>query len=103
MLAVDDGTIARLFASVPGGLTVYQRSGDGAWTYYYAHLDGYAQDLREGAAVRAGDVLGYVGTSGDAGTTPHLHFAIFKRDRESGWWEGTAVDPFPLLRAAIRR
>ena len=103
VLAVDDGTIAKLFTSVPGGLTVYQFSTDGGWTYYYAHLDRYADGLREGGAVRAGDLLGYVGTTGNAGTTPHLHFAILKRGPENRWWEGTAVDPFPLLHAALRR
>jgi murein DD-endopeptidase MepM/ murein hydrolase activator NlpD len=100
VVAVDDGVIARLFTSVPGGLTVYELSADGAWTYYYAHLDHYPEGLREGALVRTGDVLGYVGTTGNAGPTAHLHFAILKRDAESSWWEGTAVDPYPLLRAA---
>jgi len=100
VVAVDDGVIARLFTSVPGGLTVYELSADGAWTYYYAHLDRYPEGLHEGALVRAGDVLGYVGTTGNAGTTAHLHFAIMKRDTESSWWEGTAVDPYPLLRGA---
>jgi murein DD-endopeptidase MepM/ murein hydrolase activator NlpD len=103
VVAVDDGVVARLFTSVPGGLTVYELSTDGAWTYYYAHLDRYAEGLRKDALVRAGDVLGYVGTTGNAGATPHLHFAILKRDPESGWWEGTAVDPYPLLRAARAR
>jgi murein DD-endopeptidase MepM/ murein hydrolase activator NlpD len=103
VVAVEDGVIARLFTSVPGGLTVYELSADGGWTYYYAHLDRYAEGLRDGALVRTGDVLGYVGTSGNAGTTAHLHFAILKRDAESGWWEGTAVDPYPLLRAARPR
>ena len=103
VLAVDDGSIAKLFTSVPGGLTVYQFSDDGTWSYYYAHLESYAEGLREGAAVRAGDILGYVGTSGNAGNTPHLHFAIFKRGPESRWWEGTPVDPFPPLRAAVQR
>lgn len=103
VLAVDDGTIAKLFTSVPGGLTIYEFSADGGWTFYYAHLDRYADGLREGAAVRVGDLLGYVGTTGNAGTTPHLHFAILKRGFDSRWWEGTAIDPFPLLDAAQRR
>jgi len=102
VLAVDNGKIAKLFTSVPGGLTIYQTSDDGLWTYY-AHLDRYAEGLREGADVRSGDLLGYVGTTGNAGTTPHLHFAIFKRDAQSRWWEGTAVDPFPLLRMVVAK
>jgi murein DD-endopeptidase MepM/ murein hydrolase activator NlpD len=103
VLAVDDGTVAKLFGSVPGGLTVYQFSADGTWSYYYAHLDAYAEGLHDGAAVRAGDVLGYVGTTGNAGATPHLHFAIFRLDAERRWWEGTPIDPYPLLRAAAQR
>ena len=102
--AVDAGTVVKLFTSVPGGLTAYQFSADGVWCYYYAHLDGYAEGLAEGAAVAPGDVLGYVGISGNAGTTPHLHFAIFKVGAPGTWWgAGTPIDPYPLLRAALAR
>ena len=103
VLAVDDGVVAKLFTSVPGGLTVYQFSVDGTWSFYYAHLDRYVDGLREGVPVRRGELLGYVGTSGNAGTTPHLHFAIFKLGSERRWWEGTPIDPYPLLRAAAAR
>ncbi|MBA2356028.1 MAG: M23 family metallopeptidase, partial [Acidobacteria bacterium] len=67
--------------------------------YYYAHLDRYASGLAEGAAVRRGQVLGYVGSTGNADKdAPHLHFAIFRLGPERRWWEGEPVDPFPVLR-----
>jgi murein DD-endopeptidase MepM/ murein hydrolase activator NlpD len=99
VLAVDDGAIARLFESERGGLTVYQFDPSRAYAYYYAHLDGYAPGLRDGDEVFRGQVLGYVGTTGNAPPgTPHLHFAIFKLGLERRWWEGTAVDPYLVFR-----
>jgi murein DD-endopeptidase MepM/ murein hydrolase activator NlpD len=84
---------------VPGGLTVYEFSADGTLAYYYAHLDRYAEGLRENASVRAGDVIGYVGTTGNAPpNAPHLHFAIFRLGPERQWWKGTPINPYPLLR-----
>ena len=99
VLAVADGTVAKLFTSAAGGLTLYEFSADGTWCFYYAHLDGYADGMREGRMLHAGDVIGYVGTTGNAGATSHLHFAIFKLGPERIWWQGTAIDPYPLLRA----
>ena len=98
--AVDDGCIARLFESKAGGLTVYQFDPTLTYTYYYAHLERYADDIEEGDPVRRGQVLGYVGTSGNAPpNTPHLHFAIFITGVEKRWWEGTPIDPFDVWRA----
>ena len=98
VVAVDDGVVAKLFHSVPGGLTVYLFDRDRGFAYYYAHLDGYAPNLHETQPVRRGDVIGYVGSSGDAAAgSPHLHFAIFKLETEPRWWRGTAIDPHPLL------
>ena len=97
--AVEDGTIARLFFSKAGGVTVYQFDPSSTFCYYYAHLERYADGLREGQAVRKGQVLGYVGTSGNAPKdTPHLHFAIFRLTAEKRWWEGTPIDPYDVLR-----
>jgi murein DD-endopeptidase MepM/ murein hydrolase activator NlpD len=97
VLAVDDGFVQKLFTSVPGGLTIYEFDREGAYCYYYAHLDRYAEGLKEGTAVKKGDMIGYVGTSGNAPPgTPHLHFTIFKLGPEKQWWKGTAVNPFPL-------
>jgi len=99
VLAVEDGTVAKLFTSRAGGLTVYQFDPSNKYVYYYAHLDRYAPNLKEGLAVRKGDVLGAVGTTGNAPKdTPHLHFAISKMDPDKRWWGGTAVDPFLVWR-----
>ena len=98
IVAAAPGRIEKLFTSEKGGITVYIRSGDRRITYYYAHLAGYAMDLREGAAVRAGDVIGYVGSSGDADPgAPHLHFEIMRKDPSASWSEGRSVNPYPLL------
>ena len=99
ILAVEDGKVAKLFTSKQGGLTVYQFDPSTTYTYYYAHLERYAEGLKEGDPVRRGQVLGYVGTSGDAPPdTPHLHFAIFRLTPEKHWWQGTALNPYPILR-----
>lgn len=100
VFAVDDGTVAKLFTSKPGGLTVYQFDPQGRLAYYYAHLDRYAEGLKEGMALRRGDLVGYVGTSGNAGDTPHLHFAVFRLGPERRWWEGDPVNPYPALSRA---
>jgi murein DD-endopeptidase MepM/ murein hydrolase activator NlpD len=99
IVAVEDGTIAKLFQSKAGGTTIYQFDPTSTYAYYYAHLERYADRLREGLQVRRGDVLGYVGTSGNAPkNTPHLHFAILKLGQDKKWWQGTAIDPFDVLR-----
>lgn len=98
VVAAVDGTIAKLHTSDAGGLTIYQFDDAQQRSYYYAHLDAYAPGLREGQRVRAGDVLGTVGTSGNAPQdAPHLHFGIFALGADKRWWEGTPVNPYPLL------
>jgi peptidoglycan LD-endopeptidase LytH len=97
VIATDDGVVKKLFTSKPGGLTVYQFDPDQRFCYYYAHLDRYAPGLREGQLLRRGEVLGYVGTTGNAGNTPHLHFALIRLDKDRRWWKGTYVNPYPLL------
>jgi murein DD-endopeptidase MepM/ murein hydrolase activator NlpD len=98
VLATADGTIEKLFDSVQGGHTIYEFNRDRTFAYYYAHLDAYAPGLAEGQPVRRGDVIATVGSTGNASEdAPHLHFAIFKLGPEKKWWEGTAIDPFPLL------
>ncbi len=98
--AVEDGTIAKLFFSKAGGNTVYQFDLTTRFCYYYAHLERYATDMREGKRVRRGDVIGYVGTSGNAPPgTPHLHFSIFLLGPEKQWWRGTALDPYLVFGA----
>ena len=98
VLAASDGKVEKLFTSVPGGLTIYQFDPTRTWAYYYAHLDRYAPGLAEGRQLERGDVIGYVGSSGNASEdAPHLHFAIFVLGPEKRWWQGTAIDPYPLL------
>jgi murein DD-endopeptidase MepM/ murein hydrolase activator NlpD len=99
VLAVDDGTIEKLFLSKPGGNTIYQFDKSRRFAYYYAHLDRYADGLQDRQKVKRGDVIGYVGSTGNASpTNPHLHFGIFLLTPERQWWKGTALDPYPLLR-----
>jgi murein DD-endopeptidase MepM/ murein hydrolase activator NlpD len=99
ILAVEDGTIARLFQSKAGGTTVYQFDPTTRYVYYYAHLERYADGLQEGDQVQRGQVLGYVGTSGNAPKdTPHLHFAIFRLTEKKQWWQGSPIDPYEVLK-----
>ncbi|SFF86999.1 Peptidase family M23 [Duganella sp. CF458] len=96
--AVADGRIAKLFTSKPGGLTIYQFDPAEKFSYYYAHLDHYATALKEGQQVKRGDLIGYVGATGNADpAAPHLHFAMFELGPEKNWWQGKPVNPYPLL------
>jgi murein DD-endopeptidase MepM/ murein hydrolase activator NlpD len=98
VLAVADGHVEKLFDSRQGGLTIYQFEPGGRHAYYYAHLDRYAPGLAERQQVRQGQVIGYVGSSGNADpSAPHLHFAVFVLGPEKQWWKGTAIDPYPLF------
>ena len=102
--AVVSGTIRKLFFSNRGGNTIYQFDETGVYCYYYAHLDRYAKELREGMHVEHGDVIGFVGSTGNADAlTPHLHFAIFELEPERRWWKGKAVNPYPGLVDAVKR
>ncbi len=97
VLAVADGTIVKLFLSKPGGITIYEFDPQNVYCFYYAHLDRYASGLTEGMRVTHGQVIGYVGTTGNAGNTPHLHLAISRLTQEEHWWQGTPINPYPLL------
>ena len=98
--AVEDGTIAKLFESRGGGgLTIYQFDPSETFCYYYAHLDGYALGIREGQTVRRGQVIGYVGSTGNASpNAPHLHFTIFQLTPERKWWKGDPLNPYPVFK-----
>lgn len=102
VVAADDGSILRMGYNALGGLTVYQVDPDKRFVYYYAHLDRYASTLRDGLAVLRGDVIGYVGSSGNAAATaPHLHFQVMiYRER---FWEGESVNPFGVFETAGKR
>ena len=98
VVAVEDGTIARLYEGTESGIAVYQYDPTGAYAYYYAHLDRYAEGLEKGQPVKRGQVIGYVGTTGIAPTrAPQLHFAILALDDARRWWNGTPVDPLAVL------
>lgn len=102
--AVVSGTVGKLFLSKPGGNTIYQFDEMEVYCYYYAHLDQYAKGLREGLRVERGDVIGFVGSTGNADpSNPHLHFAIFELGPERHWWKGKAVNPYPFLVEAVKR
>lgn len=98
VLAVADGHVEKLFDSARGGLTIYQFEPSGRYAYYYAHLQRYADGLAEKQSIKRGQVIGYVGSTGNADpAAPHLHFAIFLLGPERRWWEGTAINPYPAL------
>ena len=100
VLAVADGSVEKLFESKRGGTTLYQFNPERTRAYYYAHLQGYAPGIVERQPLRRGQVIGYVGSTGNASAdAPHLHFAIFELGPEQHWWEGTALNPYPVLRA----
>jgi murein DD-endopeptidase MepM/ murein hydrolase activator NlpD len=99
VIAVEDGRVVRIFTSAAGGLTLYQFDPSETFVYYYAHLDSYAPGVKEGMMLHKGDLVGTVGTTGNAPKeTPHLHFAISKLDPDKRWWGGTALDPFLVWR-----
>jgi peptidoglycan LD-endopeptidase LytH len=99
VIAATDGTVEKLFYSEGGGgNTIYVRSPDQRWTYYYAHLAAYAPGLAEGQKVKRGQIIGRVGHTGNASAEgPHLHFAINQMKAEEKWWQGTPINPYPLL------
>lgn len=99
VVAAAPGTVEKLFYSEGGGgITVYIRSDDRRWMYYYAHLQGYAPGLAEGQRVRRGQPIGRVGSTGNANPAgPHLHFAINRMEQGQRWWDGEPINPYPLL------
>ena len=99
VVAAAPGTVEKMyFSKGGGGITAYVRSPDQKWTYYYAHLQDYAPGLREGANVSRGDPIGRVGSTGNANPAgPHLHFAIHRMENDEKWYQGTAINPYPLL------
>lgn len=106
VVAAAPGRVEKLFFSAGGGgITAYIRSDDGRWSYYYAHLSAYAPGLHEGQHLLRGAPVGYVGATGNANPTgPHLHFAINRMNPGEKWWQGTPINPYPLLAGkAVRR
>lgn len=98
VVAAADGTIHRLRTGGMGGITIYQFGADGRTLYYYAHLQRYAAGVREGMPVRRGQVIAYVGDTGNAGRGNfHLHFSVGRISDPQRWWESQNVNPYPLL------
>ncbi|MBX9601766.1 MAG: M23 family metallopeptidase [Bryobacteraceae bacterium] len=104
VVAVSDGKIEKLFLSKPGGLTIYQFDPTRAYAFYYAHLDRYAPGLDEGQTVVRGQVIAFVGSTGNASPSdPHLHFTIYRLGPDRKWWRGEAINPYPALLRAVSR
>jgi murein DD-endopeptidase MepM/ murein hydrolase activator NlpD len=98
VVAAADGRVAKLFNSKPGGLTLYQFDATEKFAYYYAHLERYASGVTEGMLLKRGDLIGYVGATGNADpAAPHLHFAVFTLTPEKKWWQGAPLNPYPLM------
>jgi murein DD-endopeptidase MepM/ murein hydrolase activator NlpD len=98
VLAVADARVRKLHSGDRGGLSVYLVDADGVTRYYYAHLDAYAQGLREGQQVQRGEVIGFVGDTGNAQRGDcHLHFSVAILDDPAQWWEGRNLNPYDLL------
>ncbi len=98
VLAAAAGQVEKLFESKDGGHTIYIRSPDRHFVYYYAHLDGYSPDLRESEMVGRGQPIATVGATGDANpAAPHLHFEIKRMGPGDSWYQGEAINPYPLL------
>ena len=97
--AVAEGVIAKVASGGAGGRALYLIDPSGGYCFYYAHLEAYAPGVREGQPVRRGEVIGYVGTTGNAPeSAPHLHFAVFQLRDRNRWWGGRAINPYPLLK-----
>jgi murein DD-endopeptidase MepM/ murein hydrolase activator NlpD len=102
VVAVADGKVLKLFTSVRGGLTIYLGLPSSRLMYYYAHLDRYADGVHAGSLVRQGELIGYVGSTGDASPdAPHLHFAIEELPLSGEWWKGQPMNPYPILMAHV--
>ena len=103
VLSADAGRVFKVRRNRLGGLTVYAIDPQERVVYYYAHLDRYAEGLREGQALQPGDVIGYVGTTGNAPRdVPHLHFQVLQYRGNGRWWDGAPLNPRPYLARAGR-
>jgi peptidoglycan LD-endopeptidase LytH len=104
VIAADAGTIFRLRQNEAGGITIYQLDPEERFVYYYAHLDRYEKGLVEGMSIKQGDVLGFVGTTGNAPKdTPHLHFQVMLYRGRGQYWGGEPINPHPYLTRSGRR
>lgn len=99
VLAATSGKIVKMHNSAAGGLSIYESDPTSRFVLMYGHLDSYRQGLKEGAVVKRGEIIGFVGSTGNANpAAPHLHFQITRNDNMKEWWMGTPLNPFPVLR-----
>ncbi|HVE80378.1 MAG TPA: M23 family metallopeptidase [Gemmatimonadaceae bacterium] len=98
VVAADDGLVISMRRNRSGGITLYATDAESRFVYYYAHLSGYREGVREGTKLAKGDVIGYVGTSGNAPKdAPHLHFQLMRMPADGRYWAGTPIDARPFL------
>jgi murein DD-endopeptidase MepM/ murein hydrolase activator NlpD len=103
VLAAAPGTVEKIFESEAGGHTIYVRTNGRRWMQYYAHLDRYADGLAEGLRVARGQIIGMVGSTGNANPEgPHLHFEVRRMEPGEKWYQGRGINPYPLLARAGR-
>lgn len=99
VLAAVSGTVLKLHNSAAGGLTVYVSDPTSRFVMMYGHLDSYRPGLADGAKVTRGEIIGFVGSTGNANPlAPHLHFQVTRNDNMKEWWKGTPINPFPVFR-----
>ncbi len=99
VLAAVSGTVIKLHNSAAGGLTIYEADPASRFVMMYGHLDSYRPGLADGAKVTRGEIIGFVGSTGNANPlAPHLHFQVTRNDNMKEWWKGTPINPFPIFR-----
>lgn len=100
VLSVAAGKILKLHNSAAGGLTIYASDEPSRFVFMYGHLESFRPGLTEGASVQRGEIIGFVGSSGNAiPAGPHLHFQVTRNDNMKEWWKGTPLNPFPAFRS----
>lgn len=100
--AAATGRVLKLFTSANGGLMVYAADSSERFIMMYAHLDSYVPTLRDGTPLTRGQLIGYVGSTGNAlASAPHLHFAVARSADVKNWSKGKAIDPLPVLQASM--
>lgn len=101
VVAAVDGWVWKIHWDPRGGQGVYLLDSSSSYILFYAHLDGYAEGLREGKPVRQGEVLGYVGSTGNVRGSPHLHLRIGRIRTPERWWEDEPLNPYTLLQQPV--
>jgi murein DD-endopeptidase MepM/ murein hydrolase activator NlpD len=99
VLAAVSGRILKIHNSVAGGLTIYMSDPTSRYVMMYGHLNSFRDGIKEGQAVKQGEILGFVGSTGNANPlAPHLHFQVTRNDNMKEWWKGTPINPFLVFR-----